>query len=233
MFGYRLKFVKKKDLEELDIFEKTVRFINSQVHDMINYIIRIDTIDPPIQNQLLLDMTGLNAFVDVYYHNKFSSPSNTFQMFRMLDDMKKRLNDISDITVECARIAETIKLAHEAEANQDPTFDRDEFETMYKQTIDTANQQIQRLLRRIIADLKNIDIVIEADLFRLIIGVDIIKDYKDRQKRFIDDKQLMTNFGVRYKVITNDDRRFLEKEKYKNEQSSRTRTSDGGTEETV
>lgn len=136
--------------------------------------------------------------------------------------MKKRLNDISDITVECARITETIKLAREAEANQDPTFDRDEFETMYKQTINTANQQIQRLLRRIIADLKNIDIVIEADLFRLIIGVDIIKDYKDRQKRFIDDKQLMTNFGIRYKVITNDDRRFLEKEKYKNEQSSRT-----------
>lgn len=233
MFGYRLKFVKKKDLEELEIFEKSVRFINSQVHDMINYILHLDHMDPPTQQQLLLDVSGLNAFVDIYYHNKFSSPSNTFQMFKMIDDMKMRLNDISDITLECSKISESVKLACEAEANHDPSFDREEFETLYKQTVNTANQQIRRLLRRIIADLKNIDIVIEADLFRLIIGVDIIKDYKDRQKRFINDKELMTDFGVRYKVITNDDRRFLEKEKYKNEQSSRTRTSDGGTEETV
>ena len=230
LFGYKLKLVKKKDLDELEQFDRIVRIINQQVYDMVNYITKLEKVDIPIQNQLVLDITGLNTFVDIYFHNKFSSPSSSLLMLKMTASIMKHLKGIMNVTGKCASIVKKAKRSQSEDFN---CFDDDDFNYRYREIMDDANRLISGYLLSIVTDLKNISIVVEPDLFRLVLGVDIIKDYKDRQKRFSSDKELMTNFSIRYKVITDDDRRFLEKEKYKNEQSSRTRTSDGRSEETV
>lgn len=233
MFGYRLKLVKKDDLRDVEIFEKVVKYINQQSLDMIRYIRQIDNVDIDTQTQMMADVTGLNSFIDIYYHSKFSSPTSTFMMFNLLDDLRKCLSVLANVTAECSKLSNVCQMAKHAEETGNETFDRAEFESIYKKTVDTANQEIYRIFRQMIMDLNNINIAIEGDLFKVIMGVDLIKDYKERHKRFAKDKNLMTDFGIRYKVITNDDRKFLEKENYKNGQRSRTRTSDGGTEKTV
>ena len=54
--------------------------------------------------------------------------------------------------------------------------------------------------------LNGIMLVIESDLLKLIMGVDIMKEYKKRCKRLPKDKELSTEVIVHFKAVTKDDR---------------------------
>ena len=74
---------------------------------------------------------------------------------------------------------------------------------------------------------------IRGDLNRIEIGFDFIREYKKRKKNKEHNPKLDSKFKVEYTLNTRADKEFLLKERVSNEQRSRTRTSDGGSEKTV
>ena len=50
-------------------------------------------------------------------------------------------------------------------------------------------------------------------------GVDIIEDYKTRQKLLSKDKSMTTSFVFKQNVVTPGDKKFINKEKLKNERN--------------
>lgn len=210
-FGYKLQLVKESDLKEYDLFEKSVYAIHQQTNDFVQWLSNGFTLDENTVHQLAVDIEGLHTFIDVYFENKYSSPSSTMMMFNKIDVIRKTAGRMIDVIMEVRKI-ETIR----SKANEEVT-ESEDFQITYKRAIDSAMRQMRSLTNTMIDSLKGIHVVIESDLIRLILGVDIMKEHKKRCKRLPKDKELMTDFFVHFKAITKEDRKFLEKENGKNE----------------
>ena len=81
--------------------------------------------------------------------------------------------------------------------------------------------------------IRHIKCVIIPDKKRLELGYDVMRAYKKRMKKenkkikSLSEDNFMNEFSVRFKVLSNSDREFIEKERVKNERN-RTRNADGG-----
>lgn len=231
-FGYKLQLVKKADLMEYELFEKSVRAIHKQTSDFGQWLCNGFPLDENTVHQLAVDIEGLHTFIDIYFENKYSSPSCTMMMFKKIDILRKASSNIIDIITEFKKLEAIKARANEEINNEELTFDPEEFEKNFEKAMNTAMQQLHYHVDVMLLSLKGIHLVIEPDLLKLNLGVDIMKEYKKRCKRLPKDKELSTEFTVRFKAISKDDRRFLEKEKSKNERR-RTRASDGGISESL
>lgn len=226
-FGYKLKLVKKKDLADYEVFEKSVYAIHQQVNDFGQWLSEGFDLDENTVHQLSIDVEGLHTFVDVYFDNKYSSPSVSFMLFRKMDDIRRLASNMIDVINESTKLRKAKMNADQAIKNGDVAFDIDEFNEDCNKAAEMVDKQLTLIVHQLLASLKCISITIESDLIKLILGVDIMDEYKRRCKRLLKNKDLATEFSVHFKAVTKSDRQFLEKEKVKNERR-RTRTSDGG-----
>lgn len=226
-FGYKLKLVKKKDLADYEVFEKSVYAIHQQVNDFGHWLGEGFDLDENTVHQLSIDVEGLHTFVDIYFDNKYSSPSVSFMLFKKMDDIRQLASNMIDVINESAKLRKVKIDAEKSINNGDVTFDIDKFNEDYNKAAEVVDKQLTLIVHQLLASLKCISITIEGDLIKLILGVDIIDEYKHRCKRLPKNRDLATEFSVHFKAVTKSDRQVLEKEKVKNERR-RTRTSDGG-----
>lgn len=218
-FGYKLKLIKNADLKEYEVFEKSVFAIHKQSDDFGQWLFNGFPLNEDTVQQLTLDIEGLHSFIDIYFNNKYSSPSSTMLMFKKIDLIRKSASQLIDIISEVAQID---KLKEEALSNPPDDFDPDLFDQRYESAMNTAKVYAEKTTHTILGALKSIHLVIESDLIKLILGVDIMEEYKKRCKRLPKNKDLSTDFFVHFRAVSKDDRRFLEKEKKKNERFNRT-----------
>ena len=225
-FGYRIKIVKKKDLRELELFEKSVFAINQQANDMINFLHSDFVLDENTCHQFTMDIDGLHKFVDVYVNNKFSLPHSGISLYQLINDIRKNLSTAFDVGYQLAKVNEYgIKARNEIESGT-VTFDPDEFQSDYNDAMRIGNETLVKSLKVIEMSLHRVNLVIEGDLIKLKLGVDIIDDYKKRQKRLPKDKDLMTEFMVKFKVIQQDDLKYLKKNKKEHSKNGESGTRD-------
>ena len=222
-FGYRIKIVKNKDLQELELFEKSVRAINQQTNDMINFLHSNFVLDENACHQFTVDIDGLHKFVDIYVNNKFSLPHAGLNLYHLIDEMRKQFSTIFEVGSQLAKVAEYGVRAKQEIESGDPTFDPDEFQVEYNDAMRVGNETLAKSFKVIEMSLHRINLVIEGDLIKIKFGVDIIDDYKKRQKRLPKNKDLMTEFIVRFKVIQQDDLKYLKKKEHSKNGKSGTR----------
>lgn len=222
-FGYRIKIVKNKDLQELELFEKSVRAINQQANDMINFLHSNFVLDENACHQFTVDIDGLHKFVDIYVNNKFSLPHTGLNLYHLIDEMRKQFSTIFEVGSQLAKVAEYgIRAKQEIESGN-PMFDPDEFQVEYDDAMRVGNETLAKSFKIIEMSLHRINLVIEGDLIKIKLGVDIIDDYKKRQKRLPKNKDLMTEFIVRFKVVQQDDLKYLKKKEHSKNGKSGTR----------
>lgn len=222
-FGYRIKIVKNKDLQELELFEKSVRAINQQTNDMINFLHSNFVLDENACHQFTVDIDGLHKFVDIYVNNKFSLPHTGLNLYHLIDEMRKQFSTIFEVGSQLAKVAEYgIRAKQEIESGN-PMFDPDEFQVEYDDAMRVGNETLAKSFKVIEMSLHRINLVIEGDLIKIKLGVDIIDDYKKRQKRLPKNKDLMTEFIVRFKVVQQDDLKYLKKKEHSKNGKSGTR----------
>lgn len=209
-FGYKIRLVKKNELREYDLFEKSVYAIHQQCNDFGQWLYKGFDLDRNTANQLTVDIEGLSTFIDVYFNNMYSSPVNSMQMFKALDAIRKHSSNLIDIIGMSMKVNSYVKNINESEVDID--YVRDQYDE-YRSRL---NKQLDHEVDEILAGLKYITVVIEHDLIKLLLGVDIISEHKKRIKRIPKNKDLTSEFNIRFKVLTPSDRRFLEKEKMKN-----------------
>ena len=214
-FGYKLRLVKDSDRKEYELFERAVFAINTQSNNLSKWLLDGFLLDADTVQQLTIDIEGLHTFIDIYFNNKYSSPSSTMFMFSQMDILRKTSSQIIDVISEVANIDKLKDQVDNGMVPPNVEFDPHEFEETYNNAMNTATVHAKKLTNIMIGALKGITLVIESDLLKLMMGVDIMKEYKKRNKRFIKDKNLETEFVVRFKAVTKDDRRFLEKERNK------------------
>lgn len=212
-FGYKLRLIKNSDLKEYELFQKAVFSIHKQSDDFGRWLFEGFPLNENTLQQLSLDIEGLHTFIDIYFNNKYSSPSSTIMMFKKIDVIRKTAAQLIDITEEVVKIDH---LKEQINDNKKPEeFDEDLFNLRYEMVISAAIKQAERLTKNMLGALRSIHLVIESDLIKLILGVDIMEEYKKRCKRLPKNKDLSTDFHVHFKAVSKDDRRFLEKEKNK------------------
>lgn len=222
-FGYRIKIVKNKDLQELELFEKSVRAINQQTNDMINFLHSNFVLDENACHQFTVDIDGLHKFVDIYVNNKFSLPHTGLNLYHLIDEMRKQFSAIFEVGSQLAKVAEYGVRAKQEIESGNPTFDPDEFQVEYNDAMRVGNETLAKSFKIIEMSLHRINLVIEGDLIKIKLGVDIIDDYKKRQKRLPKNKDLMTEFIVRFKVVQQDDLKYLKKKEHSKNGKSGTR----------
>lgn len=214
-FGYKIKLIKNADLKEYELFEKAVFAIHRQTDDFGQWLFDGFSLNENTVHQLALDIEGLHTFIDAYFNNKYSSPSSTMMMFQKIDVIRKTAGQLIDIVTEVSKMDKVKEQAESAAEGENEYFDKDEFKKTYDKAMNMAIAQARRLTMRLLGALKSIHLVIESDLIKLILGVDIMEEYKKRCKRLPKNKDLSTEFHVHFKAVSKDDRRFLEKEKNK------------------
>jgi hypothetical protein len=215
--------VKNKDLQELELFEKSVRAINQQTNDMINFLHSNFVLDENTCHQFTVDIEGLHKFIDIYVNNKFSLPHTGLNLYHLIDEMRKQFSAIFEVGSQLAKVAEYGVRAKQEIDSGNPTFDPDEFQVEYNDAMRVGNETLAKSFKIIEMSLHRINLVIEGDLIKIKLGVDIIDDYKKRQKRLPKNKDLMTEFIVRFKVVQQDDLKYLKKEEHSKNGKSGTR----------
>ena len=83
MFGYKLKLVKKSDIEEEEFFKCTVKSLNNEIEKFTHLLTRPEGFDTSIETAS--QFTDLNdtigIYVDMYFGSKYSLPSNSEEGF--------------------------------------------------------------------------------------------------------------------------------------------------------
>lgn len=214
MFGYKLKLVKNEDLLQVELYKKCVYGIQNKCRELIDFMksgfdINIDTASTVIKH-----IEELTTFIDLYNANKFSLPGNALMLFSTIDELKNDISKFIDILRASAEARQIVR-----ESSYDPDVDMDEVNECYENVRQEIHEHLNRVVGSIITLLDNILINIKYDLIKITMGVDIIEDYKTRQKLLSKDKSLTTSFVFKQNVVTPGDRKFINKENLKNERN--------------
>ena len=219
MFGYTLKLVKKKDLEQKEMYEKVVIALNQEINDFKRWLKTPFKPDETVIEQATADIEGLHAFIDIYYKNKYSTPSNCMMLFANMDELRKIASKFIDLISDYAELSSLIP---DIKKRERLGIDMDLFNEEYDKAKKILDKRAQLIVGRMISCLNMMSYIIENDVIQVMMGVDVMELYKDRLKRLPKNEKLLNDFGISFKVTSKSDKHYLDKEEYKNEQRSRT-----------
>lgn len=219
MFGYTFKLVKKKDLEQKEMYEKVVMALNQEINDFKRWLKTPFKPDETVIEQATTDIEGLHAFIDIYYKNKYSTPSNCMMLFANMDELRKVSSKFIDLISDYAELSSLIP---DIKKREQLGIDMDLFNEEFDKAEKILDKRAQLIIGRMISCLNMMSYIIENDVIQVMMGVDVMELYKDRLKRLPKNEKLLNDFGISFKVTSKSDKHYLDKEEYKNEQRSRT-----------
>lgn len=237
MFGYKLMLVKKSDLHEQKVFKNVVYDLYDIIDAFKRFILEGFDLNRDTTTLFTEFNDELGVYVDMYFQNKYSLPSNALIMYKEMNSVRGHTTVIIDAIVEYNKILtvqgkyeETCKqFGNEYEFAEESVKLKDEIQQGYQ----AVTMTIGKACGYIINSLELIHHSVCGDKHRIDSDFDFVEAYKKRLKRIPKDKKLMSEFTVKYALNTRSDKEFLLKEKVRNEQRSGTRTADGGSKETV
>jgi len=239
MFGYKLKLVKKDDLVDLEVLKTSIKSIENITSEFGDFMTSEIDLDMETIRKITEFNDDLGVYVDIYFNNKFSLPSNSLSMYQVLHTIRRNSMVIIDAINEYNKLQSVENKYNERFKNDD-----DQDESTYGEHLAIASelqrgyQQVNNTMglaaANIISGLLLISNNVRGDQNRIDSGLDIIRDYKRRKKLKINKEQMDSKFSVQYVLHSRSDKEFVLKENVKNgKKRSRTRTADGGSEKTV
>ena len=210
--------VKREDYEELEVFKRLVPKMKGFIEDLSTFIRNDMIIGPDTAFVLTTESNVLSTLIDVYFNNKYSNPSTSMMLYNHLSLFQKNVKRMLELFI---KFDELKPVMNKYQENGDTTEELQEI-------VNEGIGLITKTANSMIENLKHINSSIMGDYVRIEMGVNIMKEYKKRkQKNSLSEKDFMNEFTVKFKVLSNADRQFIEKEKIKNERH-RNGTTDGG-----
>lgn len=235
MFGYKLKLVKKDEVSDVIIFKSAVNHIRDLITDFQEFIFSGLDLDRETVQKLTGFNDDLGIYIDIYFNNKYSLPSNSLVMYQHMDNIRKCSLVIIDAITEYNKLQSMEKQFRDRFGEDEDPYtysDRMAIASEIQRGYRQVNETLGKASISIINSLLMLSTSIRGDATRIEMGIDFVKDYKRRQKMKIKNETLDSEFQIKYVLNARSDKEYLLKEKVKNERS-RTRTSDGRSEKTV
>lgn len=238
MFGYKLMLVKNADLKELKHFKNVVIDLNDTVESFGEFISAGFELDRETATLLTEFNDEIGVYVDMYFNNKFSLPSNSLAMYTNMDKVRSHTLIIIDAINEYNKIlsvqskfqATCEELGEAYSETPDSMMLRSEIQRGFQGVCETIGKASGVILNSLLL----LHHAVSGDKLRVDSGYDFIKAYKKRMKRIPKDKNLMSEFTVKFALNTRSDKEYLLKERVKDgKQRSRARAADGGSEKAV
>lgn len=204
------KLRRKNDEADLDIFKQCVELIDSICQDDINRFNDIELTSGVIEK--LVDChESIDSLIDIYCSNKFSKPSEMFNLSSLTHEMRMMIVDYTHAFEEYLKIvSENTDALKDMLVNEN--LDRETYFKMYQ-----IHQLMHTILSSYIRSLYSIRVVIKYDLMRLKSGVDIIKDYYDSKENTVPSSGV--DFSINFMRISRDEINAQIKNKNKTEET--------------
>lgn len=210
MFGFRISIVKKKDVQDVEMFKNVVFSINDVCEHLGNLLANNFELTEYTSHLIREDIVKLRSLFEMYLDNTYSLPSASMYIGKELEILSKNVFHIDTIRHN----ANTIGLIRGQYKNNIEKYGLDEseeFEDQYNKSLNASAGQLQTTLNAAMNALYLLQSTISHDVIRLIMGVDIYEEHKRRLKR----NNSPTGMTIKYSLIPEGDRLFSEKEKMK------------------
>lgn len=225
--------VKREDYRELQVFKELVPKMKNFIEEYSYVISQGIEISSETAFVLTSQSNILSTLVDIYFNNKYSNPSSSMMLYKHLSSFQNNTRRMIDLFVKFQTLqSESANMRNSVNESGDEDA-IETFESQLKSLTDEGFRLVAQTGTAMLEDLKHIKCSIMSDYTRLELGVDIMKEYKRRKaKESLSEKDFMNEFTVRFKVLSNSDRQFIEKEKLKNARN-RNGTANGGVSKKV
>lgn len=210
IFGFTITRTSKKEQEkkELEIFEKCVDTLDS----VTNLAKRIVQTEPNIHTVQSLgeSQEHLESLIDIYLRNRFSRPASIFNLTTLIQDMRKIYSSYATSASQRAMlINEIVKLKgcndndYESELNVFGEVFNRHYKKSLEQRFRQIDQSVQLAAKEYFISLNAIRNTITYDITRVVIGIDVAKQYKETKGYKIPQKGV--DFTVRFKKLSRDE----------------------------
>lgn len=183
LFGFDIVKCSKAQKQELDTYKCVVQELNDRLVQFLDFIANLISIEDPESIdeeacvQLLFEQVEtICKLIILYDSNRFAIPITNLSMLQRMNELREHAG-----MLQSAMIHHVSMLSNREQENDD---DEDEETTIRYDNMDRHYYSSIRHMEKIVfADINRIISVIQYDLFRIIFGVDILRDYQKRQKR--------------------------------------------------
>ncbi len=194
LFGLEIRKASDLDYEEAEQFKRLV----AKVYNELNAYGRdleafsVENIDTKVSAMIFNHVENIKSYMKLYEDNKFSQPGECFSLIYHIAELEKKSIAFNKVVANARRtIAEDLRayatfmqqrVNHgydEYDDDDDDEYDIDEGVYRFRDKL----QEIHTHIKYIETHIDILLLIIKYDVVKIAMGVDLVMEYKNRQKR--------------------------------------------------
>ena len=183
LFGFDIVKCSKAQKQELDTYKCVVQELNDRLVQFLDFIANLigiedpESIDEEACVQLLFEQVEtICKLIILYDSNRFAIPITNLSMLQRMNELREHAGMLQSAMIHHVSMLSNREQENDDEEDEETTIRYDNMDRHYYSSI-------RHMEKIVFADINRIISVIQYDLFRIIFGVDILRDYQKRQKR--------------------------------------------------
>ena len=192
IFGLEIRKASKVDYEEAEQFKQLV----AKLYDELNAYGRdlesfsVEHIDARVSAMIFNHVENIKSYLKLYEDNKFSQPGECFSLIYHIGELEKksvafnkvvanaRRTIVEDLRAYATFMQQQVMHGHEDD-DDDDEYDIDERVYRFRDKL----QEIHTHIKYIETHIDILLLIIKYDAVKIAMGVDLVMEYKNRQKR--------------------------------------------------
>lgn len=195
ILGFSITRISKEDEHDAEVFKRVVTRLNDVCDDLLKFLRSPDgfAIDHSTVDKFIHSCDTIFSLGDIYSHNKFASPSVVFSVAETLDDLRDNIAEFGHVVMSINRFENIMENMSEDEINKSESSENIE------RFNELSNLMLNKTVTALVSELNCILHIISYDRERVLANVDIIRDYKRRNKEFRTGSSKCVNYVVKFK----------------------------------
>lgn len=195
ILGFSITRVSKEDEHDAEVFKRVVTRLNDVCNDLSKFLSSPNgfDIDHSTVDKLIHSCDTIFSLGDIYSHNKFASPSVVFSVAETLDDLRDNIAKFGHVVMSINRFENIME--NMSEGAMDESVSSEDFERFNE----LSNSMLNKTVAALVSELNCILHIISYDRERVLANVDIIRDYKRRNKEFRTGSSKCVDYVVKFK----------------------------------
>ena len=168
--------------------------LNDVCDDLLKFLRSPDgfAIDHSTVDKLIHSCDTIFSLGDIYSHNKFASPSVVFSISETLVDLRNTIAEFGHVVMSINRFENIVENMPEDMINKsESSEDIERFDEL-------SNSMLNKTVAALVSELNCILHIISYDRERVLANVDIIRDYKRRNKEFRTGSSKCVDYVVKF-----------------------------------
>lgn len=191
LFGFDIIRVKKRDIEQATILKKVVIALSDVISDAIGCAesINLDNYNQKI-TILLHQVQVITTLMLLYEENKFAKPFDAVRLVNLQNTISKEASTFRHMLMQYSTLQEKvqdvmiIRRQEYLESSDGDYMDMEWESEKINMTMHHMHSSLERKQARLIETLIKALSIVQYDIFRITIGVDIIRSCNDLKKMF-------------------------------------------------